>query len=88
MKGYEVRLSRDAANYLRRLDRTTRERILERLREIGEDPYGEKTKRLVNGEGRPSSRVGGWRIVLWVDEENRCIEVSYIGPRGEVYRRI
>ena len=30
-------------------------------------------------------RVGGYRVVYWVDEEGRVVSVERIAPRGEAY---
>lgn len=83
---FEVRLSRDAADYLRRVAAPTRERLLRRLRELADDPFA-RSKPLTNAEGRRSSRVGALRIILTVDTDGQIVAVSHIGPRGQVYRR-
>lgn len=83
---YQLDLSRSASSYLRRLDKTTQARIVERLEEIAQDPYGPYTKPLSGGSGKRASRVGGYRIVFSVNEEAKIVEVSDIGSRGQVYR--
>ena len=83
---YEVRLSRRAAIYVGRLGRTDQARIIRRLQQIADDPFGPHTKPLRDPEGRRTARVGGWRIIFAVKQEERVVNVSLIGPRGEVYR--
>jgi mRNA interferase RelE/StbE len=83
---YEVRLSRRAATYLRRLDERTRHRIVQRLDQIAGDPYGPHSKALTNVAGLRSARVGDYRIVFGVADDDRIVSVSAIGPRGAVYR--
>jgi mRNA interferase RelE/StbE len=85
---YEVRVARQAEAYLRRLDRRAQGRLLRRLEQIAIDPFGPHTKSLTSAEGRRAARVGGWRIVFSVDEEARVVNVSAIGPRGDIYRDI
>lgn len=85
---YEVRLANQAASYVRRLDTPSQKRILARLRQIANDPYGANTKLLTGAEKQRASRVGGWRIVYSVDETERVVRVSDIAPRGEIYRRL
>ena len=87
---FTVRISRDAAKRLGRLDRPTQERIQARLQELGEDPCSPQIgKPLVKAAGRWSSRVGNtWRIVYQVDRAERIICVDAIQSRGQVYRRI
>ena len=85
---YEVVLSRQAARYLERVDRTAQQRIVDRLEQLAEDPWGPFTKPLTNADGLRSSRVGTWRIVYRIEEPTREVVVSDIAPRGEVYRRL
>lgn len=84
-RAYEVRIARQAGSYLRRLDRRAQERVLRRLEQIAADPYGPHTKPLQAVAGRRAARVGGWRIVFSVNDEARVVDVSAIGPRGDVY---
>jgi len=60
--------------------------MLQRLEQIAADPYGPYTKPLTNAANLRAARVGGWRIVFSVDEEAHAVNVSAIGPRGEIYR--
>jgi len=85
---YEVRLSRNAEGYLRRLRRADQERILGRLQQIAANPFGPYSKPLSNLAGRRSARVGDWRVILTLDHDQRLVNVSDIGPRGQVYRRL
>ena len=85
---YTVRLANEAAKYLSRLDRPTRDRIDTRLGELENDPYRYRTKPLSNAAGQRSSRVGTYRIVYTVDESLGIVEVSRILPRGRAYRRL
>lgn len=63
-------------------------RIVGRLTQLAEDPFGPYTKPLQGAAGDRSSRVGGLRIVYTVDRDRRLVEVSDIGPRGQIYRRL
>ena len=83
---YEVHLADPAASYLRKLDARTQQRILRRIDQIAAEPYGPHTIALTNAAGRRTARVGDYRIVFKVDDANRVVDVSLIGPRGRVYR--
>ena len=48
---YEVRIANQAEAYFLRLDPRTRQRVLDRLRQIAQDPYGSHSKVLVNAGG-------------------------------------
>ena len=84
---FDVQLSRSAERYLERLPRDVQRRVVSRLDQIGEDPFAAHTKPLAGPAGRRAARVGGLRIVFTVDRDRRIVEVSDIGPRGEIYRR-
>lgn len=83
---YQLHIRRSAEAYLTRLDRPTNQRITQRLAEIAQDPYGPETKALAGPSGLRSSRVGRWRIIFEVDEGAWMVNVTRIGPRGQVYR--
>jgi mRNA-degrading endonuclease RelE of RelBE toxin-antitoxin system len=85
---YRVQLSRQAANYLRRLGRNDQERIARWIDQIAANPYGLHTKPLTHLPGRRAARVGGYRLVFTVDDEAQVVNISDIGPRGQVYRRL
>jgi mRNA interferase RelE/StbE len=85
---YDVRLSRDAARYLERLRPDDQRRMVRRLEQVAADPAGSYSKPLTNAPGFRSARVGEWRILFVINDEERAIEVTDIGPRGQVYRRL
>jgi mRNA-degrading endonuclease RelE of RelBE toxin-antitoxin system len=81
---FDVRLSRLAERYLERVPREVQQRIIARLDQVAEDPFGPHTKPLAGAGERRSARVGGLRIVFTVDLGQRVVEVSDIGPRGQI----
>jgi mRNA interferase RelE/StbE len=85
---FDVRLSRSAERYLERLPRDAQARIVERLAQLATDPFGPYTKPMQGTVGDRSSRVGGWRIIFEVNRDRRVVDVSDIGPRGQIYRRL
>lgn len=85
---YEVRLSRQAESYLARLPRPVQQRVVNRLLQIAENPFGLYTKPLTGLPGYRAARVGDWRIVFTVDATGEAVNVSDIGPRGEIYRNL
>jgi mRNA interferase RelE/StbE len=85
---YRVELGRNAAQYVRRLGRADQERMARRIDQIAADPYGPHTKPLTNLAGRRAARVGDYRIVFTVDDDDKIVSISDIGPRGQIYRRL
>lgn len=84
---YRLAWSGPARRYFSRLDRKTKERVWRRLQEILADPRGRHSKRL-KGADLWAARVGGWRIIFSVDDEEREVWVQVIAPRGQVYREL
>lgn len=84
---FEVILARSAERYLERLPRDAQRRVVERLAQLATEPYGSHSKPLQGRAGERSSRVGGWRIIFTVDRDRELVEISDIGPRGQIYRR-
>lgn len=84
---YKVELTREAASYLRRLDKPTQIRIRRRLHELAENPL-DHSKPLTAVSGARSSRVGDYRILFEVYEGRLVVLIFAIGPRGQVYRRL
>ena len=86
---YQVRLSGRATKDLDRLNRDVLQRMLKRLEQLAEDPHIVRlSSPLTNQGGMRKSRVGGWRIIFVVDEEQHLLDVVTIERRGQVYQRI
>ena len=85
---YTVRLSRNAEHAIRRLTHSDRARVIQRLEQIAAEPRGRAGKALTNAPGYHSSRVGDWRIIFSIDDDDQMIDIVDVGPRGEVYRRL
>ena len=79
-----VELSSAAAKALRRLDATTRARIIKGIAGLEkEPPEGD----ILPMSGHPSEfrlRVGGYRVIYKL--EKNYIRVLAIGPRGDIYK--
>jgi mRNA interferase RelE/StbE len=85
---YQVRLSDRAAKDLDKLNRDTQQRILRRLDQLAENPLDPRLSGALTNTDLRKGRVGGWRIIFSVDEENTTINVVTIERRGQVYQRI
>jgi mRNA-degrading endonuclease RelE of RelBE toxin-antitoxin system len=83
----EVILSKSAAKTLQALDAPTRKRIVEKLQAVAADPLDPRNSYPLQGTGKRSARVGGYRILLLIQEPDR-LAVDLIESRGQVYRRI
>ena len=69
-------------------DTRLRGRIVKALQGLEEEPRPAGVKRLVGQGGTLRIRVGDWRILYEVREQEVVVLVVRIGPRGEVYERV
>jgi mRNA interferase RelE/StbE len=84
---YGVVLSRRAESIFARVDANLQKRLLARFEELGANPLDPGTSKPLTGKpGIRSSRVGGWRIIFTVGQST--VEVLWIEPRGQVYKRL
>lgn len=69
-------------------DTRLRGRIVRALKGLEEEPRPSGAKRLVGLGGTLRIRVGDWRILYDIREQEVVVLVVRIGPRGEVYERM
>jgi mRNA interferase RelE/StbE len=84
---YEIVFSRQVLKTLRKLPGDLVQRMREKLEQIAADPHGQhkNATKLTNRPGY-RLRVGDWRIIYEVQDDQLRILVLKIAPRGEVYR--
>ncbi|MGD0970197.1 MAG: hypothetical protein ABSA04_02180 [Desulfobaccales bacterium] len=61
----------------------------DRLKQISLNPYSVRlAKPPIMGEGKFSSRVGGWRIIYLVSRTEKIVFVEAIDRRQKAYKKI
>lgn len=83
---YKITLKKSAQKELTKLDRKIAERILTHVYLLAGNPYPPNAKQLVGMEHSFRLRVGDWRVIYTVENEQLVIEIIRIGHRREVYR--
>ncbi|NHN35653.1 type II toxin-antitoxin system RelE family toxin [Paenibacillus agricola] len=85
---YEIDLSSDSRKYLSKLDRPTRNRILDHLKILSENPRNPELdiKKLQGYLSLFRLRVGSYRILYTIEDNVLIIFVVTIGSRGDVYK--
>jgi mRNA interferase RelE/StbE len=83
---YEVRLHPQAAHAFRRLQHPLRERIAAAIDALANDPRAPGASKLA-GRDDYRVRVGDYRIVSAVDEDEHVVVIARIAHRREVCRR-
>ena len=84
---YELRYSKTAIKKLQKIPKNLVKRIREKLLEIAKNPYGDhpNVKKLVGRDGY-RLRVGDWRIIYEINNDEIVILVLTIDTRGGVYK--
>ncbi|MFO7596382.1 MAG: type II toxin-antitoxin system RelE/ParE family toxin [Desulfocurvibacter africanus] len=83
---YALRFSTAALKALRKASPDVAGRIRTKLDELAQDPFAApNVKKLTNHPGY-RLRVGDWRVLYLIQQEEVMIQVVEIGQRKEVYR--
>jgi len=84
----KVIVHQHAAKYLKRLPKETKERIIEILKGLEDNPLGQSNVKHMVGEwaGYHRIRAGKLRIIFWYDQSDDVVYIDHIGPRGDVYK--
>ncbi len=85
---YEIKFLKDAYKYLQKQDKVTRNRILDHLKILSEDPRHPELdiKRMQGVEDRFRLRVGSYRVVYSIIDNELIVIVVKIGSRGDIYK--
>jgi len=80
--------SRRVEKEIAELPQQARDRVIEAIRKLAEDPRPRGARKLV-GEigGAWRIRVGDWRVIYDVDEDERLVIILAALHRREAYRR-
>ena len=83
---YKITFSKKADKALRRMPHNIALTIGKKIKELANDPNGMRNvKRLTNHPGY-RLRVGDWRIIYIINENELLIHIINIKTRGEVYK--
>lgn len=86
---YELKYSKQAMKYIKKQDKPTKKRIQKALVTLAEDPYQRATLDISSLQGIDSAfrlRIGDFRIVYEVINNELIIYVIAVGSRGDIYK--
>jgi mRNA interferase RelE/StbE len=83
---FRIEYSREAIKALMRMPRNTADRIKAKIDGLAVDPYApnNNVKRL-QGSDDYRLRVGDWRVIYSLRDEQLVVEVVKVRPRGGAY---
>ena len=85
---YAVTFTRAAERALRKTDRPVQRRLLDSIEDLRDDPRPPGARTLQGGQGLLRVRVGDFRVVYRVHDDELVVLVVTLGHRREVYRGI
>ena len=80
---FTVLLHSKAAKELEKIEDTTKARIVERLRDLKDNP--ERVRKILRHSNFWSLKVGDYRAIYEIDRTRRRVVVLFIGHRKKVY---
>lgn len=84
---YRVEFTTAAARQVRKLPRPARDRVLDAIEDLGEDPRPHGAKKLVGEHTAWRIRIGDYRVIYDVFDTELTVSVVRAAHRREVYDR-
>ena len=86
MPTYAVTFARSARKELQALPSAVASRILDKIELLAVVPRPPRSKKLSGTASLWRLRVGEYRVIYQIDDENRTIDVSVVRHRRDAYR--
>lgn len=86
MADYKIEIKRSAAKELEKLQKKDRDRIIEKIQALSEDPGPPQPKKL-SGEEKYRIRQGQYRILYQIYDEVITVVVVRVAHRRKAYKR-
>jgi mRNA interferase RelE/StbE len=83
---YEVAFTKRAAKELRKLGHQARERIAPKIDALAEDPRPHGCKKLSGEEDLWRIRVGDYRVLYQIRDDELLVLIVGVGHRSDIYR--
>ncbi len=85
MGKYRIPIRKSAADELGRIQKKDLRRIVARIRALGDEPRPHGAEKL-SAKERFRIRQGDYRVVYFIDDAARTVEIFKIGQRREICR--
>ena len=83
---YEILLEHRAEKDLRRLTAEIFRRVIAAIEALADDPRPEGCRKLIGSDNYWRIRVGDYRVLYEIDDENQVVRVMRVRHRREAYR--
>ena len=85
-ENYSIEFLRTAQKELSKLPKDIQQRIAVKIEELKTNPYPPGVKALKNGDGRLRFRVGDYRVIYKIEEDQLIILIVKVGHRRNIYK--
>ncbi|MCK4850406.1 MAG: type II toxin-antitoxin system RelE/ParE family toxin [Phycisphaerae bacterium] len=85
---YRVKVSRRARDALLKLTKKLQRRLITAMQNLAHDPRPARCKKLAGQGSMYRIRLGTYRIVYQIQDDELLVLVLRIGHRSEIYRRL
>ena len=86
MADYKIEINRSAAKELEKIQKKDRDRIIEKIQALSEDPRPPQSKKL-SGEEKYRIRQGDYRVLYQIYDEVITVVVVKVAHRREVHKQ-
>lgn len=83
---YRILYAESALKQLRKIDRSVAQRIIRAIDGLSSEPRPVGSIKLVGGSGELRIRVGNYRVVYEINDDEVVVLVLRVAHRREVYR--
>lgn len=85
---YRIGVKKSAAKSLKKIPKSDRKRIIEKIDELSESPLDPKTTKLKGDNPFHKVRIGDYRIVYEIQDDVLLILILKVGHRKDIYRNL
>ncbi len=88
MACYDIVITRAAKSELRRVHSQYRQRIADAIDALAEDPRPDGFRMVQGEENTYRIRIGTYRVLYEVHEQEVIVKIVRVSPRGQAYQRL
>lgn len=87
MADYSFTIKSSAAKELQAIsDKATLSRLIEKIKSLADQPRPSGSEKLAGRQNLYRVRQGNYRVIYFVDDKSRVVDVVKVGHREDVYR--
>lgn len=83
---YQIISKKSAEKYIEKLPKKTATKIINKILSLENEPRPEGCIKLKGGKDGFRIRIGDYRVVYLIDDENKIVRIIDIGDRKDIYK--